>query len=167
MRKAVFPGSFDPVTLGHLHLIERAARLYDEVIVVIAVNSAKNALFSIEERKALLMENLRSAANVRVDVAEGLLVDKVRQLGADVMLRGVRDVQDLPMRNRSHGPIMSWTHPSRRCACLPMRATVRSPARSSVSLHPMGKMFPAMYRQTWHGRSERNMKRARRRKSHR
>lgn len=94
MRKAVFPGSFDPVTLGHLHLIERAARLYDEVIVVIAVNSAKNALFSIEERKALLMENLRSAANVRVDVAEGLLVDKVRQLGADVMLRGVRDVQD-------------------------------------------------------------------------
>ena len=60
MRKAVFPGSFDPVTLGHLHLIERAARLYDEVIVVIAVNSAKNALFSIEERKALLMENLRS-----------------------------------------------------------------------------------------------------------
>ncbi|MFR9119249.1 MAG: adenylyltransferase/cytidyltransferase family protein, partial [Merdibacter sp.] len=47
MRKAVFPGSFDPVTLGHLHLIERAARLYDEVIVVIAVNSAKNALFSI------------------------------------------------------------------------------------------------------------------------
>lgn len=94
MRRAVFPGSFDPVTLGHLHLIERAMRLYDEVIVVIAVNSMKNALFTIEERRALLEENLRSAANVRVDVAEGLLVEKVKELGADVMLRGVRDVQD-------------------------------------------------------------------------
>lgn len=94
MTKAVFPGSFDPVTLGHLHLIKRAASLYDEVIVVIAYNSAKHALFSIEERKALLEENLRSAANVRVDVAEGLLVEKVKELGAEVMLRGVRDVQD-------------------------------------------------------------------------
>ena len=94
MTKAVFPGSFDPVTLGHLHLIKRAASLYDEVIVVIAYNSAKHALFSVEERKALLEENLRSAANVRVDVAEGLLVEKVKELDAEVMLRGVRDVQD-------------------------------------------------------------------------
>ena len=94
MRRAVFPGSFDPVTLGHLHLIERASRLYDEVIVVIGANSQKNALFSVEERRALLTECLRSVANVRVDVAEGLLVDKVKELGADVMLRGVRDVQD-------------------------------------------------------------------------
>lgn len=94
MTKAVFPGSFDPITLGHLHLIERAAHLYEEVIVVIAVNSSKHALFTIEERRALIEENIRSAANVRVDVAEGLLVEKVKELGAQVMLRGVRDVQD-------------------------------------------------------------------------
>ena len=86
MRRAVFPGSFDPVTLGHLHLIERASRLYDEVIVVIGANSQKNALFSVEERRALLTECLRSVANVRVDVAEGLLVDKVKELGADVII---------------------------------------------------------------------------------
>lgn len=94
MTKAVFPGSFDPITLGHLHLIERAARLYEEVIIVIAVNSSKHALFTIEERRALIEENVRSVANVRVDVAEGLLVEKVKELKATVMLRGVRDLQD-------------------------------------------------------------------------
>lgn len=110
MRRAVFPGSFDPVTLGHLHLIERASRLYDEVIVVIGANSQKNALFSVEERRALLTECLRSVANVRVDVAEGLLVDKVKELGADVMLRGVRDVQDFAYEKQiAIGQIMSLT----------------------------------------------------------
>lgn len=80
MSRAVFPGSFDPVTLGHLHLIRRAARLYDEVIVVIAVNSQKHALFTAEERRALIEENIRGMGNVRVDTAEGLLVRKVREL---------------------------------------------------------------------------------------
>ena len=71
MSRAVFPGSFDPVTLGHLHLIRRAARLYDEVIVVIAVNSQKHALFTAEERRALIEENIRGMGNVRVDTAVG------------------------------------------------------------------------------------------------
>ena len=90
MSRAVFPGSFDPVTLGHLHLIRRAARLYDEVIVVIAVNSQKHALFTAEERRALIEENIRGMGNVRVDTAEGLLVRKVRELGAQVIIRGIR-----------------------------------------------------------------------------
>ena len=94
MSRAVFPGSFDPVTLGHLHLIRRAARLYDEVIVVIAVNSQKHALFTAEERRALIEENIRGMGNVRVDTAEGLLVRKVRELGAQVIIRGIRDEAD-------------------------------------------------------------------------
>ena len=85
MSRSVFPGSFDPVTLGHLHLIRRAARLYDEVIVVIEVNSPKHALFE---------ENIRGMGNVRVDTAEGLLVRKVRELGAQVIIRGIRDEAD-------------------------------------------------------------------------
>ena len=94
MSRAVFPGSFDPLTLGHLHLIRRAARLYDELIVVIAVNSQKHALFTPQERQALIEENIRELGNVRVETAEGLLVRKVRELGADVMVRGIRDEAD-------------------------------------------------------------------------
>lgn len=94
MSRAVFPGSFDPVTLGHLHLIRRAARLYDEVIVVIAINSQKHALFTAEERRTLIEENIRGMGNVRVDTAEGLLVRKVRELGAQVIIRGIRDEAD-------------------------------------------------------------------------
>lgn len=144
MRRAVFPGSFDPVTLGHLHLIERASRLYDEVIVVIGANSQKNALFSVEERRALLTECLRSAANVRVDVAEGLLVDKVKELGADVMLRGVVTFRILRMKSRLPGQIMSLIPALRLSVCLRMRNTVRCPARSSVSLQAMAKMYRSM-----------------------
>lgn len=94
MKKAVFAGSFDPLTLGHLHLIERAARLCDELIVVVAANSQKHALFDAPKRKALIEENIRSFANVRVDIASGLLVEKMKELGAGVLIRGLRDTRD-------------------------------------------------------------------------
>lgn len=94
MRRAVYPGSFDPVTNGHLDVIERAARLYDEVIVAIAHNETKTGLFSFEERVALLTEVVAHHANVRVTQFSGLLVDYARQEQAQVIIRGLRAVSD-------------------------------------------------------------------------
>ena len=94
MRRAVYPGSFDPVTNGHLDVIERAARLYDEVIVAIAHNETKTGLFSFEERVALLEEVVAHRANVRVTQFSGLLVDYARQSQAQVIIRGLRAVSD-------------------------------------------------------------------------
>jgi len=94
MRRAIYPGSFDPVTNGHLDVLERAARLYDEVFVAIAHNEAKNGLFSVEERAALLKETVRGLPNVRVTQFDGLLVDYARSLDVCVIIRGLRAISD-------------------------------------------------------------------------
>jgi len=94
MRRAVYPGSFDPVTNGHLDVIERASRLYDEVLVAIAHNEAKEGLFSFDERVALLNEAVEHHPNVRVTQFEGLLVNYARQIEAQVIIRGLRAVSD-------------------------------------------------------------------------
>jgi pantetheine-phosphate adenylyltransferase len=95
MRRAIYPGSFDPVTNGHLDVIERAAKLFDEVIVAVAVNSQKQALFSSEERLALLHETTASfGERVTLVRLEGLLVDYARQAGASAIIRGLRAVSD-------------------------------------------------------------------------
>jgi pantetheine-phosphate adenylyltransferase len=91
---AVCPGSFDPVTLGHLDIIKRGAKVFDEVIVVIANNQSKNPLFTIEERIALLTEVTKDIPNVKVDSFNGLLIDYVQRIGANVVLRGLRAVSD-------------------------------------------------------------------------
>jgi pantetheine-phosphate adenylyltransferase len=94
MRRAVYPGSFDPVTNGHLDVIERASRLYDEVIVAVAHNESKTGLFSFEERMALLQEVVAHHPNVRITQFSGLLVDYARQVQAQVIIRGLRAVSD-------------------------------------------------------------------------
>jgi len=94
MRRAIYPGSFDPVTNGHLDVLERAARLYDEVIVAIAHNEAKSGLFTVEERAALLEESVRGFSNVRVTQFDGLLVDYARSMDVCVVIRGLRAVSD-------------------------------------------------------------------------
>ena len=95
MRRAIFPGTFDPLTNGHLDLIRRATRLFDEVIVAILINPGKVPLFSIEERKALLEEVLGAEfPGVRVDCFSGLLVEYARKQGAQTILRGIRSSQD-------------------------------------------------------------------------
>lgn len=95
---AIFPGSFDPPTNGHLDLIERGARLFDRVIVAVAINDSKAPLFTAPERvelvKAALAERLPRANNVAVESFEGLIVDFARSRGANVLLRGVRNVTD-------------------------------------------------------------------------
>ena len=95
MRRAIYPGSFDPVTNGHLDVIERAAKLFDEVIVAVAVNSQKNPLFTTDERLGLLRETIAvHGGRVRLARLEGLLVDYAREAGAAAIIRGLRAVSD-------------------------------------------------------------------------
>jgi len=94
-RVAVYPGSFDPVTFGHLDIIERAAKIFDHVIVSVFVHSAKKHLFAVDERVAMLKKALKGKKNVSVDCFEGLLVDYVRKKKTDVVIRGLRAISDL------------------------------------------------------------------------
>ncbi|MDR7087294.1 pantetheine-phosphate adenylyltransferase [Aeromicrobium panaciterrae] len=94
MTKVVCPGSFDPVTNGHLDIIERAARLFDEVVVAVLVNESKQGLFSIEERKDLLAEATSHLPNVSVASFKGLLVDFCTANGIAAIVKGLRAVTD-------------------------------------------------------------------------
>ncbi len=91
---AVYPGSFDPVTNGHLDIIERGLKTFDMVIVAVAINSSKKSLFTIEERVQMLRDEFPDNPRVRVDVIDGLLIDYVRRQQARVILRGLRAVSD-------------------------------------------------------------------------
>lgn len=93
-RIAVCPGSFDPVTNGHLDIIRRAAKVFDEVSVVVLSNSSKRPLFSTEERTALLQQVTKEIHNVKVDSFNGLLVDYAKSVGASAIVRGLRAVSD-------------------------------------------------------------------------
>ena len=94
MSRAIYPGSFDPVTLGHLDIIKRSAEMFDELIVGVLVNTAKSPLFSLEERVNMLKNVVSDIPNVRVVGFEGLLVDFARQNGIKVIVRGLRAVTD-------------------------------------------------------------------------
>jgi len=94
MKIAIYPGSFDPITNGHLDILERALKLFDKVIITIARNTAKNPLFSEEERFALLQAVTKRYKNVEVDSFEGLLVDYVQQRKATAVVRGLRAMTD-------------------------------------------------------------------------
>lgn len=91
---AIYPGSFDPITNGHLDLIERGARLFDKLVVAILENAAKEPLFSVAERMAMLREVTSAHPNVEVGSFHGLLVDYMRQIHAQVILRGIRAISD-------------------------------------------------------------------------
>jgi len=91
---AIYPGSFDPITNGHLDLIERGAAFFDKLIVSILRNDEKEALFSVEERMEMLSEVVGGFSNVEIGSFDGLLVDYAAQSGASVILRGIRAVSD-------------------------------------------------------------------------
>ena len=94
MRRAVCPGSFDPVTNGHVDVISRAAALYDELVVAVLVNPGKAELFSVDERMGLLRDAVAELPNVTVDSFQGLLVDYCRHHGIPVIVKGLRAVGD-------------------------------------------------------------------------
>ena len=91
---AVYPGSFDPLTNGHVDIIERGARIFDEIVVAIAVNAEKAPLFGMDERLEIAREVFKKLPNVKVDTFDGLLVDYVERRGAQVIVRGLRAVSD-------------------------------------------------------------------------
>ena len=92
--RAIYPGSFDPLTNGHLDLIERGSKIFDELIVSILRNSEKDPLFTLEERRQMLEEMVKRYENVRVEAFEGLLVDYAMQKQAKAVLRGIRAISD-------------------------------------------------------------------------
>lgn len=92
--KAVYPGSFDPVTLGHLDIIKRSANIVDELIVGVLVNSKKEPMFTMEERFEMLSESVKDLPNVTVKTFEGMTIDFARENGARVIIRGLRVISD-------------------------------------------------------------------------
>lgn len=94
MKSAIYPGSFDPMTLGHLDVIKRASKMFDYLTVSVLDNKAKNALFSVEERVSILKEATKDLHNVSVDSFNGLLVDYAKQKNIHVSVRGLRAVTD-------------------------------------------------------------------------
>lgn len=93
-RVAIYPGSFDPLTSGHVDIIERGSRIFDSIIVAILVNSEKAPLFSEKERVEIIQDVFKDAGNVKVDTFNGLLVDYAKQKQASVLVRGLRAVSD-------------------------------------------------------------------------
>lgn len=93
-RIAVYPGSFDPITNGHLDIIKRGIRIFDEIIILVAYNPSKSSLFTVEERVTMIEETIKDIEGVRVDSYSGLLVDYLKKKGANIILRGMRAVSD-------------------------------------------------------------------------
>ena len=94
MKRAIYPGSFDPLTLGHLDMIERSAKIVDELVIGVLNNSAKNSLFSLDERVSMIKEMTESMPNVTVASFDGLLVDYMKETNATIIVRGLRAVTD-------------------------------------------------------------------------
>lgn len=94
MKQALFPGSFDPITLGHYDIIKRGVKLFDEVIVAIGINSDKKYMFSLEERKQFIEEAFKDQPKVKVVTYEGLTVDFCQEIGVEYILRGLRNPAD-------------------------------------------------------------------------
>ena len=94
MRKAVFPGSFDPITLGHVDIISRSLPLFDEIIIAIGINAKKNYMFSIDERKKFIQNAFFAEQKITVETYTGLTVDYCKEINADFILRGLRNPAD-------------------------------------------------------------------------
>lgn len=94
MKKAIYPGSFDPLTLGHVDIIKRSSKIVDELVVGVLNNSAKNSLFSLEERVSMIKEMTADMPNVTVSSFDGLLVEHMKEIDATIIVRGLRAVTD-------------------------------------------------------------------------
>lgn len=110
MSKAIYPGTFDPVTKGHLDVIERGSKIFDELIVAVTDNPAKKTLFSRQERVKILKKLVSAYPNVKVDTFKGLLIDYVRRQNTNIILRGIRTISDfeyefqMALTNRAVAP---------------------------------------------------------------
>lgn len=134
MKQAIYPGTFDPFTFGHIDVLERALNIFDEVSIVVAVNSQKKTLFTIEERVAMIQESLSSYERVRVERFEGgLLIEYAKQRGACAIIRGLRQVADfeyefqLALMNRHLYPGVTtvFLMPNEKYTYLPLQSFAR------------------------------------------
>ncbi|GAA3557580.1 pantetheine-phosphate adenylyltransferase [Snuella lapsa] len=111
MKRAIFPGSFDPLTLGHYDIIKRGVTLFDEIIVAIGVNSDKKYMFTLQERKRFIEEAFKDETKIKVTTYQGLTVDYCKEIGVDFILRGLRNPADFEFEkaiahtNRDLAPI--------------------------------------------------------------
>ena len=94
MIKVIYPGTFDPVTFGHIDIIKRARDLFDAVVVTVAVNPSKTSLFTVEERVQFIKESVKEFSNIQVDSFDGLVVDHAKSVGASGIIRGLRAISD-------------------------------------------------------------------------
>ncbi|NOY78996.1 MAG: pantetheine-phosphate adenylyltransferase [Calditrichaeota bacterium] len=94
MRLAIYPGTFDPITHGHIDIAERAVTLFDKVVITIAINSSKKPLFTVDERKQMIVESVSHLPNIEVDAFEGLLMDYAKMKKAAAVIRGLRAISD-------------------------------------------------------------------------
>ncbi|PCH77415.1 MAG: pantetheine-phosphate adenylyltransferase [Flavobacteriaceae bacterium] len=94
MKIAIFPGSFDPITNGHVDIIERALPLFDKIIIAIGVNSDKRYMFPLEQRKKFILETFKNEPKISVDTYQGLTIDYCKKMGANFILRGLRNPAD-------------------------------------------------------------------------
>jgi pantetheine-phosphate adenylyltransferase len=94
MKKAVYPGTFDPVTYGHLDVIKRGSKIFDELIVAVGHNPLKTPIFTVEERMDMLSKNTREIQNISVDCFEGMLTDYMEEMQTNIILRGIRTMSD-------------------------------------------------------------------------
>lgn len=94
MKIAIYPGSFDPVTKGHIDILKTASELFDKVIIAVAHNSAKHGFLPVEKRVELIKESVKSMPNVEVDAFEGLTINYAKKVGAEILIRGLRAVSD-------------------------------------------------------------------------
>lgn len=94
MKKAVYPGTFDPVTYGHLDVIKRGSNIFDELIIAVGHNPLKKPIFTVRERMDMLSQNTRDIQNTKVDYFEGMLTDYMEKMETNIILRGIRSVSD-------------------------------------------------------------------------
>ncbi|WP_191983089.1 pantetheine-phosphate adenylyltransferase [Apilactobacillus quenuiae] len=99
MTIAIFPGSFDPITNGHLDLINRASKIFDKLIVTVGKNTSKNGMFTLNERMKMVTDNVNKINNVEVMIADGLIVDFAKSVSANVIIRGLRNLKDFDSEN--------------------------------------------------------------------
>ena len=134
--RAICPGSFDPVTHGHLDIIERAAQMFSEVVVAVGRNSAKNYLFTPDERADMLAEATQARANVRVEMLDGLLVDFCRDRDIDVIVKGLRFASDFEFELQ----MAQMNHALSGIETIMLPTAARRPHQSSTMIREVAKL---------------------------
>jgi pantetheine-phosphate adenylyltransferase len=150
VKRAVFPGQFDPITNGHLDVIRRGVNLFDHLIVAVGINPEKRELFSLDERVAMINALLKDTPRVSVEQYSGLTVDFVRRSGATAILRGIRDVSDLryefqlALANRAVGDVETVFIMTGDQYALTSSSLIRQVVALGGDVHALASLLPPL-----------------------